>query len=320
MKAKQIRKITDGSIIVAIYGLIFLISRFLGGQLEYNLSFLMPIPLAIFAFKYDLKNSIVPFVASIVISFLLSINPLNVLVFNIPYLFIGSLLGGLLIKKELKPIYSILILTLITSITEVLGSIALASFLGFENIFVDIQNMTLEMEKLFGVNTGDFAIIQALMEGLIPSIIIIISLMNSLVTYLLFVILVKRIFKYNFSSKVLSFFSLNNLIPKWISCLYILICISSFILLPLFFESEGALRVLIVILVNLTFIVGAIYIYFGIRVASLFIKLKNKKPLLILEFVLLIAFPIFFVIVGLVDNFISLQTKLYNKSINHTEN
>ena len=320
MKAKQIRKITDGSIIVAIYGLIFLISRFLGGQLEYNLSFLMPIPLAIFAFKYDLKNSIVPFVASIVISFLLSINPLNVLVFNIPYLFIGSLLGGLLIKKEFKPINSILILTLITSITEVLGSIALASFLGFENIFVDIQNMTLEMEKLFGVNTGDFAIIQALMEGLIPSIIIIISLMNSLVTYLLFVILVKRIFKYNFSSKVLSFFSLNNLIPKWISCLYILICISSFSLLPLFFESEGALRVLIVILVNLTFIVGAIYIYFGIRVASLFIKLKNKKSLLILEFVLLIAFPIFFVIVGLVDNFISLQTKLYNKSINHTEN
>lgn len=320
MKAKQIRKITDGSIIVAIYGLIFLISRFLGGQLEYNLSFLMPIPLAIFAFKYDLKNSVVPFVASIVISFLLSINPLNVLVFNIPYLFIGSLLGGLLIKKEFKPIYSILILTLITSITEVLGSIALASFLGFENIFVDIQNITLEMEKLFGVNTGDFSIIQALMEGLIPSIIIIISLMNSLVTYLLFVILVKRIFKYNFSSKVLSFFSLNNLIPKWISCLYILICISSFSLLPLFFESEGALRVLIVILVNLTFIVGAIYIYFGIRVGSLFIKLKNKKSLLILEFVLLIAFPIFFVIVGLVDNFISLQTKLYNKSINHTEN
>ena len=310
MKAKQIRKITDGSIIVAIYGLIFFISRFLGGQLEYNLSFLMPIPLAIFAFKYDLKNSIVPFVASIVISFLLSINPLNVLVFNIPYLFIGSLLGGLLLKKELKPIYSILIL----------GSIALASFLGFENIFLDIQNMILEMERLFGVNTGDFAIIQALMEGLIPSIIIVISLMNSLVTYLLFVILVRRVFKYNFSSKVLSFFSLNNLIPKWVSGLYILICISAFSLLPFFFESEGVFRILIIILVNLSFIVGTIYIYFGIRVASLFIKLKNKKYLLLLEFVLLIIVPIFFVIVGLVDSFVSLQSKIYNKSINHTEN
>ena len=320
MKAKQIRKITDGSIIVAIYGLIFLVSRFLGGQLEYNLSFLMPIPLAIFAFKYDLKNSIVPFVANIVISFLLNINPLNVLVFNIPYLLIGSLLGGLLLKKELKPIYSILILTLITSITEVLGSIALASFLGFENIFIDIQNMILEMERLFGVNTGDFAIIQALMEGLIPSIIIVISLINSLVTYLLFVILVRRIFKYNFSSKVLSFFSLNNLIPKWFSGLYILICISAFSLLPLLFGSEGVFRILIIVLVNLSFIVGTIYIYFGIRVTSLFIKLKNKKYLLLLEFVLLIIVPIFFLIIGLVDSFISLQSKIYNKSINHTEN
>ena len=79
-------------------------------------------------------------------------------------------------------------------------------------------------------------------------------------------------------------------------------------------------NVLIVILVNLTFIVGAIYIYFGIRVTSLFIKLKNKKYLLLLEFVLLIIVPIFFVIIGLVDSFISLQSKIYNKSINHTEN
>ena len=37
--------------------------------------------------------------------------------------------------------------------------------------------------------------------------------------------------------------------------------------------------------------------------------------LLLLEFVLLIIVPIFFVIIGLVDSFISLQSKIYNKSI-----
>ena len=36
MKGKQIRQITDGSIIVAIYGMIFLLSRFTGGQIEYS--------------------------------------------------------------------------------------------------------------------------------------------------------------------------------------------------------------------------------------------------------------------------------------------
>ena len=72
MKAKQIRKITDASVIVALYGVIFLLSRFLGGDLEYSISFLMPIPLAMYAYKYDFKTSIIPLVAGTVVSFLLS--------------------------------------------------------------------------------------------------------------------------------------------------------------------------------------------------------------------------------------------------------
>ena len=123
MKSKQIRQITDGAIVVALYGLIFLISRFAGGQLEYTISFLMPLPLAVYAFKYDFKKALVPFAAGIVLSFLLSINPLNALVFNVPYLFIGALLGGILIKRGIKPIYSILIVAFVVAITEVLGTV-----------------------------------------------------------------------------------------------------------------------------------------------------------------------------------------------------
>ena len=264
MKAKQIRQITDGSIVVAIYGLIFLLSRFMGGQLEYSVGFLMPLPLAIYAFKYDLKTSVIPFVAALVVSLLLSVNPLNVLVFNLPYLFIGSLLGGILIKKEIKPIYSILIIALITAVTEVLGTIVLSKLLGIENILVDIHNIVFKIEEVFGVNSGDFGIIQALLEGMIPSIIVIISLMNSLVTYLIFILLASRIFKCKFNNKVIEIFSLNNMIPKWMSIIYILVVILSTVSLFLFDKSEGVLRVIFIVLINMSLIVGAIYLYFGI--------------------------------------------------------
>lgn len=318
MKAKQIRQITDGSIVVAIYGLIFLLSRFMGGQLEYSVGFLMPLPLAIYAFKYDLKTSVIPFVAALVVSLLLSVNPLNVLVFNLPYLFIGSLLGGILIKKEIKPIYSILIIALITAVTEVLGTIVLSKLLGIENILVDIQNIVFKIEEVFGVNSGAFGIIQALLEGMIPSIIVIISLMNSLVTYLIFILLASRIFKCKFNNKVIEIFSLNNMIPRWMSIIYILVVILSTVSLFLFDKSEGVLRVIFIVLINMSLIVGAIYLYFGIRVSSLYIRYLNKKWLVLIEFLLVLLVSPFFVILGLLDNFFSLQTKIFNKISNHS--
>ena len=68
MKGNKIRQITDGSIIVAIYGMIFLISRFTGGQVEYSFSFLLPLPLAIYAYKYDFRKSLIPYVATVIVS------------------------------------------------------------------------------------------------------------------------------------------------------------------------------------------------------------------------------------------------------------
>lgn len=320
MKSERIRKITDGSIIVALYGLIFLLGRFTGGHLESAISFALPLPLAIFAYKYNLKSSLIPFVASIVISFLLSVNPLNVLVYNIPYLIIGALLGGFLVKKNLNPVYSILIITVISVISEVLGTLVLSEFLGFENIFVEINNFVIKVEELIGVNSGDFVTIQALLEGLIPSIIAVVSLLISITVYLLFVMLAERILKCDFNKKVLQIFSLDNLIPKPLSIAYI--CISICAIVSLFFYSscEGSIRVIFNVLINISIILGAVYLYFGIRVSSLFIRYTKKIWLLIIEFVLLMIASPLFVILGLIDNFFSLQKKIYNKITKRSEN
>lgn len=320
MKGKQIRQITDGSIIVAIYGIIFLLSRFTGGQLEYSFSFLMPLPIAIYGYKYNFKKAMVPFVASVILSVFLSPNPFNSILIIMPLVFSGVLLGSVLIKKNIKPIYAIIIMGLLSSVVEVLSTIAFSHILGMENIFSDISNMIKEIESIIGINSGDFVVIQALMEGLIPSIILIISLMSALTTYLIFVILIKRIFKEELNKKILQFFSVDNMIPKFFTFIYCLVAITSIFSLLYFRYSEGILRVLFIVIINFTLIVGAVYLYFGLRVVALYIKMKKMNALIVLEFMLIIIFPIFFVIIGILDNFMGLQLKIYNKFIDSKQN
>lgn len=320
MKGKQIRQITDGSIIVAIYGMIFLLSRFTGGQIEYSFSFIMPLPLAIYSYKYDLKNSLIPFVATILLSFFLSANPFNSILIVMPLVFSGGLLGGVLIKKNVKPIYSILIIGIFSGLMEVLSAIVFSNILGMENIFNDISNLLKDFEKIIHINSGDFVIIQALMEGMIPSIIIVISLMSSMTTYLIYVILIRRIFKGEMNKQLLQIFSLNNLIPKPFTAFYCLVLLGSFLGVVFFRYSEGFFRVLLIVLINASFIIGAIYFYFGLKVAALFINFTKKKFLIIFEFAFIFIFPPLFTIIGIFDNILGLQTKIYNKIVNTNQN
>ena len=66
-------------------------------------------------------------------------------------------------------------------------------------------------------------------------------------------------------------------------------------------------------MINLSLIIGIIYLYLGLRVAALFIRCINKKSFLLIVFILIIVFPIFFVVIGIVDSFIGLQSKIYKK-------
>ena len=309
MKGKQIREITDASIIVALYGIVFLLSRFLGGQLEYSISFVLPLPIAIYAYKYNFKKSLVPFVATVIISIFLTSNPFTSIFIILPITFSGTILGGILIKKNVTPIYSILILALFSSVMEVLSGIVFSKLLGVDNIFVDISNTINEIGSLININTGDFVVIQAFMEGLIPSIIITISLLSSLTSYLIFIILIRRIFKDEIKGKILEFFSLDSFIPKSFTIAYCLVLIASLFACLMFKSSEGFIRILYIILINISLIVGVMYFYFGLKLVAMFIRNLNKKWLLIIEFILILVAPFLFVIIGVVDNL--KKNKLY---------
>ena len=68
---KNLRYITDGALIVAIYAIFLLVCRFFSNGLEESVYFILPIPLIIYGSKYNLKDSLIVLLATIGLSFLL---------------------------------------------------------------------------------------------------------------------------------------------------------------------------------------------------------------------------------------------------------
>ena len=56
---KNLRYITDGALIVAIYAIFLLVCRFFSNGLEESVYFILPIPLIVYGSKYNLKDSLI---------------------------------------------------------------------------------------------------------------------------------------------------------------------------------------------------------------------------------------------------------------------
>ena len=68
----SVRKITDGAMMVAIVGLFLFINRQLAGMLDIYASWLVPLPMVMYAVKYGWKSAMVPFASVIFLSFIIA--------------------------------------------------------------------------------------------------------------------------------------------------------------------------------------------------------------------------------------------------------
>ena len=153
----------------------------------------MPVPVALYAYKYNFKIGLVPSISTFLISFLISTNPISSLVYIFPAMLIGILYGGVLVKSNLRPIFNILIVTGVCLISEVLSSIVLSSILGIENVFLEIQGMINTLSGILSkldINIINLTFMQAILEGIVPSLLVIISLIDAVFIYLLFMIFI----------------------------------------------------------------------------------------------------------------------------------
>lgn len=300
----KIRQITDAAVVAAIYAIFLLISRLTGSLLESDLFFIMPLPIAIYAFKYDLKTTLIPFVSTIIFAFFLCSNPLNALVYVLPGLITGTLHGGFLAKTKINKLLNIFILTILTSITEVLSAVVLSSMLGVENIFDSIAymiNFLNDMLTKMNISSFNTSLLQSLLQGLIPSIILIISLMDAVVFYLCFMLFVQRTKinkeNFNFADK----FNFKGPSPILGIC-YILIVIISIFSISFYTKMQGFLYVLATIFINLFIILSFVFLYYGYKFLILMARIYNKKWLIIVAILSVFILSPFVVILGVIDN------------------
>ena len=312
----RVRQITDASIICAIYCAFFLLSRLSGSLLEYDLFFVLPIPIALYAYKYGFKISIIPLFATTILSVFICTTPFSSFVYILPSLLIGSIFGGILIQTKMKAVFIILIITGIALVSEILSSIVLSSMLNIENIFKEIEwivNGIAELAPKLNLFGFDVPFFQAILEGLIPAILILISLIDAVLIYLLFnlIIMKTKMFRFYVKRQPFSFM----VAPIWLS-------ISFIILLPIavfsfmHFEDENmVVHVLYIIAINVFLIFSLIYVYFGMKTAILFTRYVNKGWLIIIVylFVLIPPFQLFLILLGVIDSFYGISKRIIER-------
>ncbi len=141
---KNVRKITEGAMICAIYGMLLFLNMQSGFVLEYQLMFVLPLGMIVYRVRHDLASSIAVAISVLFLTFLMGIPTTY-------FLFGASLISGIIYSSALLKQVSrrhLLIIAMVTSfLLNFIVSYGLAGFFGIdiEATFNEIETITREM-------------------------------------------------------------------------------------------------------------------------------------------------------------------------------
>lgn len=302
MKHEKIRVITDGSIIVAFYALFLLCSRLLG-IMEDFLYFMIPIPLSIYAYKYQLKNSLLVAISTVLISFII-INPLSALFYVLPTVLVGLIYPEML-KRKIKFRYVIIFLTFIFLLISTLTMVVFGYLFNYD-IVEDTKLLAESILSLFsflGLNSQYF---KAILIALIPSILILTSIMEAILLDFIVKIVLKRL---KLNTDLYSYQFSIDFLPSIIGYIYIIVfilMIFSIWQIPL----NTDLFYLYSIILNIGIIFSFFMIYQGLYFLFHYAKMKKKSFICFLGIISVIIFPLGIIVIGFLQNILHLTLKL----------
>ena len=136
----DVRKLTDGAMMVAIVGVVLLINRQLGGLFEEMFLFLFPIPMVFYSAKYGWKDSIIVLAAMCLLGFMLG--SFVTLFYVGSESLIGMIYGnGIYTRQNTHKL--VLITMAVGAVVNVLSTVVFAAFFGY-----DIAAETAEIESV----------------------------------------------------------------------------------------------------------------------------------------------------------------------------
>lgn len=132
---RETKKITQGAMIVAMLGILFVIDRQSAGLFDYMMAWIIPLPFVVYGALYGLKDTLVPYVASIFLSIILA-TPVLV-IYTIMYGSIG-LIYGYGVSKRWQGRHLFFSTIVGSTIVFFITMLLFASFFGF-SVVEDIE-------------------------------------------------------------------------------------------------------------------------------------------------------------------------------------
>ena len=308
---KKTRYITDAAMVTAIAAVFLLLNNLSSGMLVSNLSFLLAIPVTIYGLKYDWKKAVIPGIASTIIGVIINllVGLLYVLPANIMAILYSFLLKRFPQKLKLKVFFMFLGALVINILTTVVFSKVLFGYTIVEET-VEFTNQIIDfITPLFGKYDFLLNVIRAVFVSIIPATIIVTSVIESLLTYLIISIIANKLLKIDVGGALVS---VNLAIPSLVT--YILLPIS---LVSVFFidniveyETFGIVQVLVTIGLNVLVVLCLGYLFEALALISLYSAKYRKQYLYILSIFCIIIFPIGLILLGFLDSTFKFRYKL----------
>ena len=308
---KKVRYITDAAMVTALMGVLLLISNLTGGAIVSGLTFILPVPIAIYGLKYDWKKAIIPAVATILIGIL--INMLVGLLYVLPSAIVAVIYSFVLKwktpKLSLKMGVMFLGSLLVNVLTTVIFSKALFGYTIIEDTTALANEMVTMLSKIITISDWMSKALTMLLVSVIPATIVVTSIIEAILTYFVISLVSEKLLKIQLGAFVLS---LNIAVPKLVT--YIVFPIS---LISLFFinsiveyETFGFVQVIVTIGLNIFVILMLAYLMEALVLCSLYFSKINKRYLLILPLIGMFIFPIALVVLGFLDSIFNYRYRL----------
>jgi len=311
MRNNNVKNLTYGASISAIYIVLILIARAFGQlYVDSPLTVILPIPIALYTYKYGFKFGLmVSFVTSLATLF---VDPTIALVLVSTATFSGAFFGYL--DKKLKStVFKGIILFVVFVLVDLLVSYVAFKVLGYD-LIKDTKNMaksTVETLNSVIVNYKfNEVLFTNLLVGLIPLVIVLSDAIRTVFTMFFFDLLSLRLklktYAVGFQKLYLKFNPIHTLL------FLILFFLNNYLFRSLLTRSS----IFLMVVFNLTLFIAIIYSFLIIIQANNFLlfelKIKSKSSRMLFVLLSVIVFPLI-IIIGLLLNITEFKKRNISK-------
>lgn len=295
---KQVRTITEGSMMLAIIGLFLFLNLQFAGILQTYFIIFIPLPILIYTIRYGFSSGLVVSFGALFLSIMLG---------NIITLFYigGGLLVGLAygygVNSNKSNDWLLFVSTLINAISLFVETYVLAAFIGYD-LYKDTELLIESLKGIDGLVLPDNFLAQVL--AITPIILLLTGFLQALMTHLLSVTLLKRL---NITVRKMK--PLHHIqLPKWLGVIALLGLFTSTFLYQ---SGDENLQIVasLMLFVSALVVIGDAFILIAI-----YGKRTNRKYLPTFAMLALILLPTVliygFIGLGLLDCFTDIRKRI----------